>query len=224
MKSLRGYISVVLKNKTVRFYVFAFFGLLINACYIIFNLLSGIIYGNAWFITVAAYYTLTVSVRYLILGNLRDADGDSEYSIENVKSIKTCGTLMLILGAPITGMIIYTVISSRIYNYSAFVFVLLFIYSVYGLLRAALGIFLSKKKATVSKVANYIRMSSALLSLFNLQTSVFSAIGIGDITVRILNFITGAAVSISVLVFAVKIIKESDMKLHELIEKRKFYK
>lgn len=224
MKDLRGYIFVVLKNKTVRFYVFAFFGLIINACYIIFNLISGIIYGNAWFITVAAYYTLMVSVRYLILGNLCSADCKSEYSIENIKSTKTCGTLMLILGAPITGMIIYTVVSNITYNYSDFVFVFLFIYAAFNILRASFGIFSVKEKPDLSNLVNYVRMSSALLSLFNLQTSVFSAIGIGYVAVAILNFITGAAVSLSVLGFAAKIIKESDIKLHELIDKKEYHK
>ena len=224
MKSFRGYISVILKNETVRSNVFLFLGLLINACYIFFNLLSGIIYGNAWFITVAAYYTIMVSVRYLILGNSRTDGCDLKASIEVIRSIRLCGTLMLILCAPITGMIIYTVIYDRIYEYSAFVFVLLFIYAIFSVVRAAVGIFFGEKRSIPSKAANYVRMSSALLSLFNLQTSVLSETGAGDITVISLNFISGVAVSLSVVGFAVKIISESDKILYEMIKKREFDK
>lgn len=224
MKGFAGYISVVLKNKTVRFYVCVFLGLLINACYIIFNLVSGIVYGNAWFITVAAYYTLIVSVRYLILGSSRSTHGGYECSIEDIIAIKTCGILMLILGVPITGMIIYTVISDRIYKYSSLVFVLLFIYAAFSVLRAASGIFSSVRKSAATNVVHYIRMSSALLSLFNLQTSVFSAVSVGDISAKFFNIITGGAVSLSVFSFAVKTIKESDIKLQELIEKKEFHK
>ncbi len=224
MKSFKGYISIVLKNKTVRFYVFVFLGLLTNACYIIFNLVSGIIYGNAWFITVATYYTLIMSVRYLILGNVRGGcDGCESYE-ENIKAVKNCGILMLILGVPITGMIIYTVISDKIYEYSSFVFILLLIYAAFSILRAAYGIFTSTGKSVISNVFHYIRISSALMSLFNLQTSVFSAIRVGYVTYKIFNIITGGAVSISVFLFAVKTIKEADIKLCELIKKKEFYK
>ena len=224
MKSFKGYISVVLKNKTVRFYVFVFFGLLINACYIIFNLVSGIIYGNAWFITVAAYYTLIVSVRYLILGNGQYDRVGYGSTFDSIKAVKNCGILMLILGVPITGMIIYTVISDRTYEYSTFVFVLLFVYAAFSILRAAYGIFTSGKKSVMSNAFHYIRISSALMSLFNLQTSVLSAIVVGGVLAKTINTSTGGAVSLSVFWFAVKTIKQSDIILHELIEKKEFYK
>ena len=224
MKSFRGYIFVILKNETVRSNVFLFFGLVINACYIFFNLLSGIIYGNAWFITVAAYYALMVSVRYLILGNSRIEGCDLRASIEVIRSIRLCGTLMLILCAPITGMIIYTVISDRIYEYSAFVFVLLFMYALFCVVRAAVGIFFREKSSILSKAANYVRMSSALLSLFNLQTSVLSVMGVDGVTLISLNFISGVTVSLSVIGFAVKLIRESDKILYEMIKKREFDK
>ena len=224
MKSIKGYISVVLKNKTVRFYVFVFLGLLTNFCYIILNLVSGIIYGNAWFITVAAYYTLILSVRYLILGNGCFGCDECKSSQEDIKALKTCGMLMLILGVPITGMIIYTVISDKMYEYHPIVFISLLIYASFSILRAVLGIFTSTKKSGIANAFRYIKISSALMSLFNLQTSVFSAVRVGEGMAKIFNIITGGAVSLSVFLFAVKTITDADAELCELIEKKEFYK
>lgn len=224
MKRFVGYISEYFKNKALRFHVSIFAGLILNTCYIIFNLVSGIIYGNVWFITVAAYYTLAVSVRYLILGSHRSDRDDIDFMIESARATKICGTLMLILGVPITGMIIYTVISNRSYEYSAVVFILLFVYALFSVTRASLGIFSSKKKSSATRVAHLVRLSSALLSLFNLQTSVFSVLRVSDNVVIILNFITGGAVSLLVFWLSAKTVAESDRKLNELTVKRKMYK
>ena len=221
MKKIIDYISEYFKNKTLRFHVSLFTGLILNTFYIIFNLVSGIIYGNAWFITVAAYYTLIVSVRYLLLGNHRVDRPNTDFLTESAEATKTCGNLLMILGVPITGMIIYTVISNRRYEYSAAVFIMLSAYAMFGITRAIWEIFSSKKKSSTPTVVHSIRLSSALLSLFNLQTSVFSAMRINDNVAIALNFITGGAVSLSVFRLAAKTVNESNRKLHELILKRK---
>ena len=213
MKKVTDYISEYFKNKTLRFHVSLFTGLILNTFYIIFNLVSGIIYGNAWFITVAAYYTLIVSVRYLLLGNHGADRPDSDFSAESAEATKTCGNLMMILGVPITGMIIYTVISNRRYEYSAAVFIMLSVYALFSITRAAWGIFSSKKKSFASRVAHSVRLCSALLSLFNLQTSVFSVLRVGDNVAMTFNFITGGAVSLSVFWLAAKTVNESDKEL-----------
>ena len=213
MKKITDYISEYFKNKMLRFHVSLFTGLILNMFYIIFNLVSGIIYGNAWFITVAAYYTLIVSVRYLLLGNHRIDRPNTDFLTESAEATKTCGNLMMILGVPITGMIIYTVISNRRYEYSAAVFIMLSAYALFSITRAAWGIFSSKKKSFAPRVAHSVRLSSALLSLFNLQTSVFSVLRVGDNVAMTFNFVTGGVVSLSVFWLAVKTVNESDREL-----------
>ena len=47
---------------------------------------------------------------------------------------------------------------------------------------------------------------------------------VGGVLAKTINTITGGAVSLSVFWFAVKTIKQSDIILHELIEKKEFYK
>ena len=192
MKRIIRYTSVYLKNAAVRLNVAVLFGLILNACYIIYNFVCGIIYGDAWFITVGAYYFLILSVRFLLL---RDKESD--------EASETAGFLMLVLGVPITGMIIYNVITNSSREHGAAAIPIFFVYTVYSVLRAAFGIIKSKRKRNLThRAVHSLRLSAALMSLFNFQTSLLATLKLADTLELSLNFVMGAVVSLSVFAMA----------------------
>lgn len=190
MKRIIRYTSVYLKNAAVRLNVAVLFGLILNACYIIYNFVCGIVYGDAWFITVGAYYFLILSVRFLLL---RDKESD--------EASETAGFLMLVLGVPITGMIIYNVITNSSRELGISAIPIFFVYTVYSVLRAVFGIIKSKGNSTYRAV-HALRLSAALMSLFNFQTSLFATLKLSDSLELSLNFVMGAVVSLSVFAMA----------------------
>ena len=187
MNKFREYASIYIRNSTVRLNVSLLVGFLFNGMYIVFNLVSGIIYSNAWFITVAAYYTLIVSMRYLVIG-AQDKN--------NPLASRTVGVLILILGVPITGMIIYTVLESREQRYSTVLIVALGVYALFSILRAIFGIAGSKKdNAPMRRAAHTVRLSAALMSLFNLQTALLDVLVMDERLLVFLNFISAIVTS-----------------------------
>lgn len=182
--------SLSLKNATVRTNVAALLGLILNAFYIVFNFVSGIIYSDAWFVAVGAYYFLIFSLRFILI---RDIDE------QQFESAQTARVLMLVLGVPITGMIIYNVLTSGSKEYGKLNLPIFFLYTVYSVIRAVSGIKRSKKTRNLThRALHTLRLSAALMSLFNFQTSLLSALRVAGELEMLLNFLTGTAVSLSV--------------------------
>lgn len=195
MSNFLRFVSSYFENSAVRFNVGVLFGLILNAGYIVFNLVLGIMSGNVWYISVSAYYTLVVMLRYLLI----DSSGENAGQI----SAKSVGVLITILFLPMTGIIIYTVLTSPERNSPHAPVVVFALYAALGILRALYGIFLSKHKETLAyRVANLIRLSLALISLFNFQTSLISMLSMNRSVALALNFITGGAVALSMLLLA----------------------
>ena len=199
MKRIIRYTSVYLKNSDVRLNVAALFGLILNALYIIFNFVFGIIHGDAWLIAVGAYYFLIFSVRFILI---RD-DAPPQVS-DGVR------LLMAALGVPITGMIIYSVLTSGTKKYGVAILPIFFVYTVYSVLRAAFGI----KRSKMAKNANHqtlhtLRLSAAFMSLFNFQISLLSFVSLRYSIEMILNFLTGAVVSLSVFAMSKRTVPKS---------------
>ena len=187
------FLSVYFLDKKARFNAAVLLGLILNACYIVFNLVLGILQENVWYITVAAYYTLIVILRYLIIDGNDAADSAAH----------TVSRLLLIVSFPRTGMIIYTVIGGGKSGYPRFVIPIFAAYAVFSIFRAVFGLFVFRKNKTgVHRAAHTIRLALALLSLFNFQTSLLSLISISERLTVALNFITGGGVAITTLALA----------------------
>ena len=195
MKKIISYLSLLISDSKIRFNVGILFGLVLNSFYIVYNLIYGIKYGNVWFITVSAYYTLIVGLRYFSIG--RETVG------ANASAERTLGILVLSLSFPMTGMIIYTVITNSARTFPKSSLPVFAGYAIFSILRAVFGLLASERESKVPRrMAHLIRLSLALMSLFNLQTSLFTYLGVKRVIALTLNFITGGAVSLSMLALA----------------------
>lgn len=195
MSGFIRFVSAYFKNPTVRFNVSVLVGLLLNSSYIVFNLVYGIAHENVWNISVSAYYALIVSLRYMLIGISGEKTGQI--------STGTVGSLILILFLPMSGIMIYTVLTSASHANERATIIVFALYAAFGILRALYGIFLSDKKLTGTyRMAYMIRLSLALISLFNFQTSLLSMLSIKIEVAKTLNFITGGSVSVSMLALA----------------------
>lgn len=204
MSKFIRYVSIYINDERIRFNVAILLGLILNACYIVFNLVLGILYGNPWFITVSAYYMLIAVLRYMLIN-----DGLEAGAVDNSKTV---ASLMTILSVPMTGMIIYTVLTNTSYGTPGITLPVFGGYAFFSIFRAIFGLIANKKEnAPFRQGAHKIRLSLALLSLFNLQTSLLSFIGVNETLAVSLNFITGGAVSLSVFAISKRSRKETDI-------------
>ena len=195
MKKILAYLSMYLKNASVRLNLGMLIGFVFNVFYIIFNLVSGIIYSDAWPIAVAAYYMLILSLRYLIISNNDAGDGSRDlYARE-----RNAGVIMLIIGVPITGMIIYNVVTDADVVYSGAVPIVLSLYSAVSIIRAIGAVIRFKESEDLKmRIAYTVRICAAAMSVFNLQSSILSLVNISREFKIFIKFCGGAAASFSI--------------------------
>ncbi len=192
MKMPIKYIKLYLFDKKARENVFILFGMIFTGFYVIFNLIAGIFYQSAWFVAVGVYHSLMLILRYSVI----DVNSDTDTGEES----RFAGRLMLVVSLSMGAMIGYTVISQRTVSYSPVVLIILATYTAYTLIRSVYAVFIKKGyKSHNRRIFNKIRLTSGLLSLFNLQISILSCVGVSLTLARALNFLTGAVATLSSL-------------------------
>lgn len=193
MKNIISFFCIYTSDSRIRRNVGMLLGLFVNSFYILVNLIWGIKHGNVWFITVAVYYLLISFMRYFSIDTADNGESGGEL----------ISALMTVLCIPMTGMIAYTVLTSSARGYPRASLPIFAGYAIFGIFRAAYGLITSRRKRSTSlRAVHSIRLSLAFMSLFNLQTSLFSFLKFDSPLSLILNFITGGAVSVSMLVLA----------------------
>ncbi len=189
MKNVFRYVVLCLSDSEVRFNLGVLLGMILNILYIAFNFILGILYGNVWLITVAAYYMLIVVLRYMLINE----------DTEDKCMSRLVAKLLLIVAVPMTGIIAYTVLTDYRGLMPRRIVPILVFYAVISLFRAIFGLFISKRDSQNRKSMHLVRLSLALVSLFNFQAALFNYIALEYTKKIIINLTTGTAVTLSVL-------------------------
>ncbi len=200
MNGFSEFAGAFIKDSGARHRIINLFAFLLNICYIYFNLISGIIYENILSVTVSAYYIITVFVRYLIIGEA----GASETS-QMKETAQIASYLLLVLAFPIAGIIFYTLATGKTKEYPIWILTILGVYSFFTVFRSVLGLKAAVKKTSITmRTAYSARLSAALMSLFNFQTSFLSAVLQNSQIEARLNLTLGIFISASVFSLALR--------------------
>ncbi len=193
MKKIFNYLYLCLLDSSVRFNLGVLLGMILNMLYIVFNFVLGILYGNVWFITVGAYYMLIVVLRYMLMEN---TDDTAEYVP------KLVSRLLLLVAIPMTGIIVYTILTDYRAVMPRRIVPILVFYAVFSAIRATLGLFLEKRDGQNRKSMHLIRLSLASVSLFNFQVAYLNYLTINVFIKTGINLTAGAFVTFSVIALA----------------------
>ena len=193
MKKIFGYLMLCFSDSELRFNLGVLLGMILNILYITFNFVLGILYGNVWLITVAAYYMLIVVLRYMLINEVA----------EDKYTSRLVSMLLSFVAIPMTGIIVYTVLTDYQGLMPRRVFPILVFYAVISLVRAVFALFVSREERRHRRSMHLVRLSLAFLSLFNFQVAYLGYLPIENTDKIIINFTTGAAVTISVLALSV---------------------
>jgi len=201
MNRFMRYLSIYLFDKSARFNAAILLGIVVNSLYVIVNLVMGILQESVWQITVAAYYLLIIILRYLII----EDEDTSEASALIVSR------LLLIISAPMLGMIIYAVLIGESVSRPRMALPYFAVYAAVCIVRVVFGYLIpSWDSKSLRGVLRAMRLSIALMSIFNFQLSLLSVISVTKAVRLLLNFITGGAVALSIFALAAKINGKKD--------------
>ena len=216
------YTSMYLNDKEFRAKFSLYIGFGINLFYTVFKCGTGIMFHSVWLWAIGIYYLMIASIRFMLLRNIHITD-KSKHSvrrkIQEWKSYRKCGIMMFLLNLAMSGMIIQMIWQNRSYEYKGYIIYISAMYTFYCFISSISNVisFAKRDNAILSATKN-LNLAGAVMSMFALQTAMFSAFGGGEKLQRQMNTITGSAVCIIVMCMAVFMIVRADKKL-KLLER-----
>lgn len=180
-------------------------GVLMNIAYIFGNIASAFLYRSVWSATLTVYHIVLVIIRLYILTSPRDLLCDREIARVCFK----VGFLLLLLDIASAAMMIYSVRRGIYVRYSGIVLLGFLVYTVYSVARS---IFYMRKHAGEQRIhyaARNISLSTSLMSVFNLQYSVFSLLGANFRLTVAAILLCGTAVFTIILALSFRLIGRS---------------
>lgn len=214
------YTSMYLNDREFRAKVSLYSGLAINMFYAVFKCATGAIFRSAWLWAIGIYYVMLSAIRFTLLRNVRITDKKEhtlERKVHEYKSTRSCGTMMLALNIAMTGMTIQMIWRNRGYEYRGYMIYISALYAFYCFINAVVNVIkFAKINNPILSSAKILSLAGALMSMFALQTAMFSAFGGGENYQRLMNTITGGVVCTMVLCMAVFMIVWSNRNLKSL--------
>lgn len=214
------YTSMYLDDIEFRARVSLYSGLAVNMFYAVFKCATGVIFRSAWLWAIGIYYVMLSAIRFTLLRNVRITDKkehSAERKIHEYKSARLCGIMMLVLSTAMGGMTFQMIWQNRSYEYKGYIIYISALYAFYSFITAVVNVVkFSKINNAILSAAKILALAGALMSMFALQTAMFSAFGGGKELQRLMNTITGTAVCVLTIGMAVFIIIRANICLKKL--------
>ena len=172
--ALFEYIQKLFVNPTARVPWLMLGGSLMNLLYIASNAASAILYHSIWSTTLTAYHLVLIVIRlYLFFcSRIYSAMGATDRICMRV------GILLLALDIASAMMMLYSIRQHSYVSYSGLILLGFLIFTIYSVTRSVID--LRKHREGENHLyfaARNISLSTSLMSVFNLQYSVFSFLG-----------------------------------------------
>lgn len=190
--------------------------LCINFLYVGIQLLSWYLYRSWWFVVLAVYYGMLSVMRFLLAGYLhRNAPGSS--MLGEWKRSRLCACILLLVNLSLSGAVLMILYQNRGYEYHGILIYVMAAYTFYMTVHAVIELIKSRKSdSPVLSTAKTVSLSSALVSMLNLETAMFSQFG-GDFppeSQRLMIILTGAGVSATVITLSVLLIVRATKEIN----------
>lgn len=190
-------------------------GFLFNMLYVAFKLGAGIFYKSAWFISLAVYYLALAMMRFSLIHYTRHR-GDKADIAEELRRYRMCGGLLLLLNAAFAGMTVMVVKKNMGFVYPGMMIYVMAAYTFYSITIAIINLIKYRKYGSpVISAAKVISLTTALVSMFSLETAMLTQFGgADDIFFRkLMTSLTGGAVSVFVVAMAAYMLINSTRRL-----------
>ena len=204
---IKSLFAILISSPAIRLELSLLFGLFMNIVYIVENFASAIIYRSIWSATVTVYHSLFVAIRAYIL-RWRGLSEEQEATPSEIHRIcLRVGVILLLLDFAASIMMLYTVLQDRHTEYSGIVLIGFSLYTVYSLVSSVLGMFKwSNDNKPLHFAARNMTLAAALMSVFNLQYSLFISLGADSAMIGRANAVGGFLIFIIIILLALHLI------------------
>ena len=171
--------------------------LIFNAAFAVYNIVSGVVAGSWWLLTLGSYYLGLSLMRFFAIKSKRQTAG------------KAAGIMLMILSLSLVGTVILSVIRDRGYRLHMIIMIAMAAYAFGKITVAAVDFAKARKKASAKIVTlRNISFADAFVSIFALQRSMLVSFeGMTAEEIQIMNASLGSGVCVVVFLLGLDLVR-----------------
>lgn len=207
---LSYYLNLFVESPTARIFPVLFGGAFMNFLYIATNAASAVLYHSIWSATLTVYHLMLIIIRIYLLtvGRSRSADSDGRRICLRV------GILLLLLDLASASMMLYSIRQDSYASYSGVILLGFLAFTVYSVTRSVIDLRRHRDGENhLYFTARNISLSTSLMSVFNLQYSVFSLLGADSVLTGRAILLCGLSVFSIILCLSLSLMRRGSSKI-----------
>ena len=190
-----------------------------NAAYAIFQLWLGFYHRTFWFLSLGAYYICLAVMRFFLARHVR-SHRPGEERVKELKKYRACGVVFLLMNLALALMIFFMVYWNRTFHHHEITTIAMAAYTFTAFSFAIVGLVKYRKyDSPVYSASKAISLAAACVSMLTLESTMLTTFGEGEINVRLMLGLTGAVVSVFIVMMAVYMIIRANKQLEKMKEK-----
>ena len=216
MAGQNPYVSRYMADIVFKTKISLLLSLALNTGYAVLKFVTGIFYGSAWLITLAAYYTLLLTMRFLLVLHIHRNTRDMA---AEWKRCRACGAVLLLMNIILTGMVILVLQRGEGFVYPGYLIYGMALYDFCTMTMAIVNLVKSRKqKSPVLTAAKVINVAAALIAMLSLETAMITQFGAedGEMFRHTMIASTGGGICVIMAVMAVLMIARSTKNIRTL--------
>jgi hypothetical protein len=191
-----------------------------NFAYAIFQLCLGFYHHSFWFCSLAGYYVSLAVMRFFLARHVRSHRPGEEREKE-LKKYRACGVVFLLMNLALALMIFFMVYWNRTFHHHEITTIAMAAYTFTAFSFAIVGLVRYRKyDSPVYSATKAISLAAACVSMLTLESTMLTTFSEGEINVRLMLGLTGAAISAFIVMMAVYMIVRATKQLKEMRENK----
>ena len=205
----------LLKNKDLHFKLELYVEQIINFAYGIFKIVSGVIVGSAW-IGADGIYNFAQALIQLFQILRRKNLGTI---VQQWKSYRLCGFLILLMHLTLTGIVFQMVNWNRAEESGEIMIIATAAFAFYKFISAFIDLAKDRKHThPVDSSVRMLELSQAIFAIFSLQAGLLHTFGTGESWEHMLNLAVGCAVCLLTVAMGIYMIRRANREIKQLQE------
>ena len=200
----------MLENYGYRTIIISIISFILNVAYLAFLFVISIMSSSIWYLTIAIYYLVLSFMKGIVFYSKKKYPSETA----QLKTHRFCGYMFIALTVALSGIIVLIYTSNMTFEYAGLMIYVVATFTFYKLTLAIFNMFKARKQSDILiQTIRNINLASALVSIIVLQVELFQAFS-PESNLGFANGLTGAGISIIILLIGILMIINSNKKLN----------
>lgn len=206
-------VEMLLKNEELKFSLELYFEQFINFAYGIFKIVSGVVVGSAW-IGADGIYNFVQALIQLFQILRRKNPGTI---VEQWKSYRFCGVLILLMHLTLIGIVFQMVNWNRVEESGEIMIIATAAFAFYKFISSFIDLAKDRKHTRpIDSSVRMLELSQAIFAIFSLQAGLLHTFGTGEAWEHWLNLAVGCIVCLLTVAMGIYMIRRANREIKKL--------